>query len=67
MQLGETPVSKVAEYLKLMKIKEVDPKSFTAEEVINGVIDDFNYLHGEYKSILELADELNDTAKADMV
>ena len=62
LQLGGKPAATVKQYLEMAKISEESQKDFSAKEVLDGVIKDFEYLLDSYRSILAVAQEYNDTA-----
>jgi starvation-inducible DNA-binding protein len=60
LQLGEKPFATVAEYLANAKIKEDAKNSFTAEQVLDNVTADFEYLLNAYREIVKLSEESGD-------
>lgn len=66
LQLGAKPLVTLSEYLGNATIHENSKTEFTAEEVINGLLEDFSVLLKEFKEISEMASGLNDTTTANL-
>lgn len=67
LQLGDKPFSSVKEYLEHAQIKEESANDFSAEQVLAGVIADFEYLLSAYKELLSIAEEQQDVSTANIV
>ena len=67
LQLGEKPISSVKAYLGRAQIQEESANDFSADQVFSGIVADFNYLLGEYKAALKMAEEANDVSTANIV
>lgn len=66
LQLGSKPPATVKEYLENASIKEETQTTFVAHEVINGLIHDFGLLRVEYYDILQMAENSDDVATANI-
>ena len=64
-QLDGTPLSTMESYLKHATIDEEQTTSFTAEEVVERLLTDFQTLHNDSEQILSTAEDSGDTATAD--
>lgn len=62
LQLDGKPLTTMKSYLDTSKISEEEKTEFTAKEVIENVLNDFNYLAEEFKKTSDLADESGDAA-----
>jgi len=67
LQLDAKPLSTVQEYLETANIKEEPTTDFSAEQVLAGVIADFEYLLSAYKELLSIAEEQQDVPTANIV
>ncbi len=62
LQLGKKPLTKMNDYLEVAKIKEENKNEFSTKEVVDGVLNDFNYLVEEFEKTSKLAEETRDLA-----
>lgn len=60
IQLGGVPCVTLAEVLKLTKIKEESKTTFSTDEVLDGVLKDFEYFEKSFKELSNLADSEKD-------
>lgn len=60
LQLGAKPYLKMSELVSATKIKEEENNSFRSKEVVNSIIQDYNYLLASFKNIAESADKAED-------
>jgi starvation-inducible DNA-binding protein len=60
LQIGGKPLTTLKDYLGLSKITEEAKTDFSSQEVISGVITDFNYLSDEFSKTSKLAEESRD-------
>lgn len=67
LQLNAKPLSTVKEYLETANIKEEPTSDFSADQVLAGVIADFEYLLTSYKELLRIAEEQQDVPTANIV
>lgn len=66
LQLGEKPLVTMKDYLSVANIAESTEQSFTPEQVIENLIEDFSSLLKDYKEIAELAETVNDSTTANI-
>ncbi len=66
LQLGEKPFATVAEYLANAQIKEESQNRFSAEEVLENIAQDFDYLLTAYKEILAVAEKEKDSTTGNL-
>lgn len=55
LQIGGKPLTTLKSYLEKAKITEENKSEFSASEVINSVVNDFEYLLNEFKQTSEIA------------
>ena len=67
LQLGAKPLSSVKEYLEVAQIQEETANDFNAEQVLAGIIVDFENLLSAYKELLNIAEEQQDISTANIV
>lgn len=60
IQLGGIPCVTLAEALKLTKIKEESKTNFSTNDVIDGILKDFEYFEKSFKELSSLADSEGD-------
>ncbi|ANV98384.1 DNA starvation/stationary phase protection protein [Helicobacter enhydrae] len=60
IQLGGTPYVTIAECLKVSKVQEVSQTSFSANEVLEGVINEYKYFQKALEELSSVADECGD-------
>lgn len=60
IQLGGVPCVTLAEALKLTKINEESKTNFSANEVLDGVLKDYEYFEKAFKELSSLADSNGD-------
>ena len=58
MQLGGKPLVTLKQILATARIKEEERTDFTANEVVKGLMEDFKFFHGEFKSLSEASDAI---------
>lgn len=61
LQLGDKPLTTMKEYLKTASLQENERKQFSAQEVIENVLADFQLMLGEFEQLSRLASENGDT------
>ncbi len=61
LQMGAKPLVTMKDYLQNATIMETSQDAFTSEQVIDGLLADFELLLNEYKEISQMAGELNDS------
>ncbi|APF17160.1 Ferritin Dps family protein [Caldithrix abyssi DSM 13497] len=66
LQLGKKPLVTMKDYLEKATLDESAKTDFTAEEVIDGLLADFDVLLKDFKEISSAAAELNDTTTANL-
>ncbi|MHB2149880.1 Dps family protein [Calditrichota bacterium LG25] len=66
LQLGKKPLVTMKDYLENATLDESVKTDFTAEEVIDGLLADFDVLLKDFKEISGAAAELNDTTTANL-
>ena len=57
---GEMPLSRVSDYLANASIEEVEPKNFSAKEVLDILLEDLTKMNDLAKEIRDLADSEGD-------
>ncbi|MGX8794498.1 Dps family protein [Fusibacter sp. JL298sf-3] len=57
---GEMPLSRIADYLEHATLKEIEPKAFSAKEVLDILIDDLGEMRKLALDIRQVADESGD-------
>lgn len=62
LQIGGKPLTTMKSYLDVAGIEEETKQEFNADDVLNGVIADFEYLHKELTETSKVAEELRDLA-----
>ncbi len=67
LQLEAKPLSTVKEYLETANIKEEPATDFSAEQVLAGIIADFEYLLSAYQELLSIAEEQRDVSTANII
>ncbi|MBK8944186.1 MAG: DNA starvation/stationary phase protection protein [Ignavibacteriae bacterium] len=60
LQIGGKPLTTLKGYLEIAKITEENKSEFSANEVINILINDFEYLKSEFKKTSDIAASKND-------
>lgn len=60
IQLGGVPYVTLADTLKASKIAEEGKQSFSANEVLEGVLKDYRYFESIFKELSKVADEVED-------
>lgn len=58
LQLGGKPLVTLKQILATARIKEEERTDFTANEVVKGLMEDFKFFHGEFKSLSEGSDAI---------
>ncbi len=66
LQLGGKPFNTMKQYLENSQIKEEEKDSFTTEDVVNGLIKDFEYLANELRHTSDLAGIEKDNTTVNM-
>ena len=61
LQLGAKPPVTMKEYLQIATLKEEEGLEFSAKEVMQNVLDDFETMLSEFKQLSQLAAEQGDT------
>lgn len=61
IQLGGTPYVTLADALKDAQIKEENKASFSANEVLDGVLKDYEYFEKSFKDLSKIASEEDDS------
>jgi len=56
LQLHSKPVVTIKDTLEISRIVETDEMRFTAEQVVNYLIDDLNHFHKEFKKLSEISE-----------
>lgn len=64
LQLGDLPPVTVKQFLAAAKIKEFDKTDFNLKEVLQSLLDDFNYFLGLFKELSKVAGDEGDSATA---
>lgn len=59
-QYNHFPITDTKTYAEIAKIKNVESKDFTAEEIISCIIPDFEYLNTMTLQFAKIAEETND-------
>lgn len=62
IQLGGAPCVNLAEVLKLTKIKEESKTTFSTNEVLDGVLKDYEYFEKSFKELSSIAESEKDKA-----
>ena len=60
LQINGKPLTTMKSYLEKTGIEEVEKDNFNADDVLNGVINDFEYLKNEFIETSKYAEELRD-------
>ncbi len=66
LQLGGKPFNTMKDYLENSAIKEEEKNTFTTEDVVNGLIKDFEYLANELRHTSDLAGIEKDNTTVNM-
>jgi starvation-inducible DNA-binding protein len=64
LQLGGKPLVTLKQILATARIKEDERTNFEAKDIVKAMLEDFKFLHGEFKALSENADAIT-TAYAD--
>lgn len=60
LQIGGKPITTMKSYLENSEIKEEEKNEFSADDVINSIVKDFNYLKNQFANTSKVAEENND-------
>ncbi len=66
LQLGGKPFNTMKQYLENAQIKEEEKNTFTTEDVVNGLIKDFEYLANQLRHTSDLAGIEKDNTTVNM-
>ena len=66
IQLGGKAITDPQELNKLAHIKPAGKDSYTPVEVLNGVLEEYKHMLGEFKKLEELAEEVKDSTTVAM-
>lgn len=66
LQLGGTPFSRMKDYLEHATVKEDSNTVFTAQPVLQNLLNDFGYLQQEFKKLSVQAAETGDTTTGNL-
>ncbi len=66
LQLGGKPFNTMKQYLENSRINEEEKNNFTTEDVVNGLIKDFEYLANEFRHTSDLAGIEKDNTTVNM-
>lgn len=66
LMLGSSPENKFSSYLKVAKVKEISGIT-CGGEAVDHILETYNYLIGEERKVIELANEAGDDATADLM
>ncbi len=66
LQLGGKPFNTMKDYLENSEIKEEEKNNFTTEDVVNGLIKDFEYLANQLRHTSDLAGIEKDNTTVNM-
>lgn len=67
LQLGEKPPVTMKAYLENATLQENSQTDFSAEQVVGGLVSDFDALLGEFREISQLAGEAGDSTTVNLV
>ncbi len=56
LQLHSRPVVTIKDSLEMSRILETNEEKFTAEQVVNYLIDDLNHFHKEFKKLSDISE-----------
>ncbi|EQC52507.1 DNA starvation/stationary phase protection protein [Bacteriovorax sp. DB6_IX] len=56
LQLHSTPVVTLKDSLEISRIQETNETKFTAQQVVNTLIDDLNHFHKEFRKLSEVSE-----------
>lgn len=60
LQIGGKPITTMKSYLENSEIKEEEGNEFSADDVINSIVRDFNYLKNQFGNTSKISEENND-------
>jgi|LSQX01.1.fsa_nt_gb starvation-inducible DNA-binding protein len=66
-QLGGFPITSLSQYSSISGIKEVESKNYNANEAINGIINDFKFLHRMGSDIASYAVSIGDGVTSGLI